>query len=176
MASRPWRRQGRGHTAHSHPIESVKEERRASTIPRDGRRFEVLLVHPGGPFWAKKDDGSWSIPKGEFADGEEPLDAAKREFEEELGVQPVGDFIPLTPIKQPSGKLVFASAVRSDFDPSTLKSNTFSMEWPPKSGRQREFPEVDQAAWFDVETARRKILKGQEPFLDQLIAMLQMPG
>jgi predicted NUDIX family NTP pyrophosphohydrolase len=134
--------------------------------------LEVLLVHPGGPFWAKKDDGSWSIPKGEFADGEEPLAAAKREFEEELGVQPVGDFIPLTPIRQPSGKLVFVWAVRSDFDPSTLKSNTFSMEWPPKSGRQREFPEVDQAAWFDVEAARRKILKGQEPFLDQLIARL----
>ncbi len=135
--------------------------------------LEVLLVHPGGPFWAKKDDGSWSIPKGEFEDGEEPLAAAKREFEEEMGVPATGEFMPLKPLKQPSGKLVFAWAVRSDFDPSRLKSNMFSMEWPPKSGRQREFPEVDKAARFDVETARRKILKGQAPFLDQLLVMLQ---
>ena len=135
--------------------------------------LEVLLVHPGGPFWAKKDDGSWSIPKGEFEDGEEPLAAAKREFEEEMGVPATGEFMLLKPLKQPSGKLVFAWEVRSDFDPSRLKSNMFSMEWPPKSGRQREFPEVDKAAWFDVETARRKILKGQAPFLDQLLVMLQ---
>jgi predicted NUDIX family NTP pyrophosphohydrolase len=135
--------------------------------------LEVLLVHPGGPFWAKKDDGSWSIPKGEFEEGEEPLAAAKREFEEEMGVPPSGEFLPLKPLKQPSGKLVFAWALRSDFDPSSLKSNTFSMEWPPKSGRQREFPEVDKAAWFDMETARRKILKGQAPFLDQLLVSLQ---
>ena len=135
--------------------------------------LEVLLVHPGGPFWAKKDDGSWSIPKGEFADSEEPLAVAKREFEEEMGVPATGEFMPLKPLKQPSGKLVFAWAVRSDFDPSRLKSNMFSMEWPPKSGRQREFPEVDKAARFDVETARRKILKGQAPFLDQLLVMLQ---
>jgi predicted NUDIX family NTP pyrophosphohydrolase len=135
--------------------------------------LEVLLVHPGGPFWAKKDDGSWSIPKGEFGDGEEPLAAAKREFEEEMGVAPAGDFIPLESLKQPSGKLVFAWALRSDFDPSRLKSNMFSMEWPPRSGRQQEFPEVDKAAWFGVEAARRKILKGQELFLDQLLAKVQ---
>ena len=135
--------------------------------------LEVLLVHPGGPFWAKKDDGSWSIPKGEFSDEEEPLAAAKREFEEEMGVQAIAEFMPLKPLKQPSGKLVFAWALRSDFDPSSLKSNTLSMEWPPKSGRHREFPEVDKAAWFDVETARRKILKGQTPFLDQLLVKLQ---
>ena len=135
--------------------------------------LEVLLVHPGGPFWAKKDDGSWSIPKGEFEDGEEPLAAAKREFEEEMGVPATGEFMPLKPLKQPSGKLVFAWAVRSDFDPSSLRSNTFSMEWPPKSGRHQEFPEVDKAAWFDVETARQKILKGQAPFLDQLLVKLQ---
>jgi predicted NUDIX family NTP pyrophosphohydrolase len=135
--------------------------------------LEVLLVHPGGPFWAKKDDGSWSIPKGEFGDGEEPLAAAKREFEEEMGVAPAGDFIPLKSLKQPSGKLVFAWALRSDFDPSRLKSNMFSMEWPPRSGRQQEFPEVDKAAWFGVEAARRKILKGQEPFLDQLLLKVQ---
>ncbi len=133
--------------------------------------LEVLLVHPGGPFWAKKDDGSWSIPKGEFADSEEPLAAAKREFEEEMGVAPAGEFMPLEPLKQPGGKLVFAWALRSDFDPSGLKSNMFSMEWPPRSGRQQEFPEVDKAAWFGVEAARRKILKGQAPFLDQLLAI-----
>jgi predicted NUDIX family NTP pyrophosphohydrolase len=137
---------------------------------RETAGLEVLLVHPGGPFWAKKDDGAWSIPKGEFAEGEEPLHAAKREFEEETGIPAVGDFIALEPLKQPSGKLVFAWAVRADFDPSRLKSNTFSLEWPPKSGRQQEFPEVDRAEWFNVEAARRKILKGQAPFLDQLLA------
>jgi len=135
--------------------------------------LEVLLVHPGGPFWAKKDDGSWSIPKGEFAEDEEPLPAARREFEEEIGVPPIGDFIPLKPLKQPSGKLVYAWALRSDFDPSTLKCNSFSLEWPPKSGRQQDFPEVDKAAWFGVETARLKILKGQAPFLDQLLLHLK---
>jgi len=132
-------------------------------------RLEVLLVHPGGPFYAGKDDGVWSIPKGEFADGEEPLAAAKREFEEETGGHATGDFLPLNPVRQSSGKLVFAWALRADFDPSRLRSNTFSMEWPPKSGQQREFPEVDKAAWFDIETARIKILKGQTPFLDQLL-------
>jgi len=137
---------------------------------------EVLLVHPGGPFWAKKDDGAWSIPKGEFADDEEPLAAAKREFEEEMGAPPAGDFIPLDPVRQPSGKLVFAWAVRSDFDPSSLKSNTFSMEWPPNSGRQQLFPEVDRAAWFELDYARPKILKGQAPFLDQLLKRIESNG
>jgi predicted NUDIX family NTP pyrophosphohydrolase len=137
---------------------------------------EVLLVHPGGPFWAKKDEGSWSIPKGEFTDDEEPLVAAKREFEEEMGVPPAGDLIPLEPLKQPSGKLVFAWALRSDFDPSRLKSNMFSMEWPPKSGKQQEFPEVDRAGWFGVEAARLKILKGQMAFLDQLLEKVQNAG
>ena len=132
--------------------------------------LQVLLVHPGGPFWAKKDDASWSIPKGEFTDGEDPLSAAKREFEEEMGcAAPTGDLEPLEPVRQPSGKLVFAWALRSDFDASGIRSNVFSMEWPPKSGVQREFPEVDRAAWFELETARRKILKGQAAFLDQLI-------
>lgn len=138
-----------------------------------GAGLEVLLVHPGGPFWAKKEDGSWSIPKGEFADDEEPLTAAKREFEEEMGVPPTGDFIPLEPVRQPSGKLVLAWAARSDFDPSRLKSNTFSMEWPPKSGRSQEFPEVDRAAWLGVESARQKILKGQLPLLDQLLDRIE---
>jgi predicted NUDIX family NTP pyrophosphohydrolase len=135
--------------------------------------LEVLLVHPGGPFWAKKDYGSWSIPKGEFAAGEEPLAAARREFEEETGIPPTGDFIPLKPILQPSGKLVYAWALRSDFDPSTLKCNLFSVEWPPKSGKQQEFPEVDKAAWLGVDAARLKILKGQAPFLDQLLLHLK---
>jgi predicted NUDIX family NTP pyrophosphohydrolase len=132
--------------------------------------LEVLLIHPGGPFWVKRDDGAWSIPKGEIAEGEEPLAAAKREFEEETGAAADGDFIALDAPKQPGGKVVLAWAIRSDFDPSQLRSNTFSMEWPPKSGRQQAFPEVDRAAWFRVEDARIKILKGQAGFLDQLIA------
>lgn len=134
--------------------------------------LEVLLVHPGGPFWAKKDDGAWSIPKGEFDEEEDPLAAAKREFEEETGARPAGEFIPLKPLRQAGGKLVFAWALRCDFDPDGLKSNTFSMEWPPKSGTRRDFPEVDQAAWFGVEAARRKILQGQAGFVDQLVEHL----
>lgn len=136
-----------------------------------GQGLEVFLVHPGGPFWAKKDDGAWSIPKGEFSDEEDPIAAAKREFEEETGSQPAGEFIPLKPLKQPGGKLVYAWAVRSDFDLASLKSNMFSLEWPPRSGRTQEFPEVDRAAWFGVESARRKILKGQVGFLNQIIAL-----
>ena len=135
-------------------------------------RLEVLLVHSGGPFWAKKDDGTWSIPKGEFDDNEDPLSAAKREFEEEAGMSPTGEFIRLEPLRQPGGKLVYAWAVNADFDPATLRSNTFSMEWPPNSGRQQEFPEIDQAAWFTSDAAKRKLLKGQVPFLEQLQKLL----
>ncbi len=113
--------------------------------------LEVLLVHPGGPFYARKDDGAWTIPKGEFDDGEAPLDAARREFREECGVAPAGEFLPLDTVRQAGlGKLVFAWAVRLDFDPATLRSNTFSLEWPPKSGKQVEFPEVDRAGWFTI--------------------------
>ncbi len=130
-------------------------------------RLEVLLAHPGGPFWAGKDEGAWSIPKGEFEDAEEPLAAARREFEEEIGMVVDGDFIPLEPLRQPSGKMVFVWAVQGDFDPVQLKSNTFSMEWPLHSGRRKEFPEVDRAAWLPIETAMRKIVKGQMPFLLQ---------
>jgi predicted NUDIX family NTP pyrophosphohydrolase len=137
-------------------------------------RLEVLLAHPGGPYWAKKDDGAWSIPKGEFSEGEEPLAAAIRECGEELGCAIEGPFLPLDPVTQSGGKTVWAWAVRADFDPSALRSNTFAMEWPPKSGRMQEFPEVDRAAWFDEPTARRKILKGQAPLLDQLLA--RRPG
>jgi len=135
---------------------------------RNSSGLEVLLVHPGGPFWAKKDEGCWSIPKGEFGDDEEPLAAAKREFEEELGVPATGDFIPLEPVRQAGGKLVYAWAVRGDFDPAGLKSNTFSMQWPPRSGKVKEFPEVDRAAWFGIDAARSKILSRQAPLLDML--------
>lgn len=130
--------------------------------------LEVLLVHMGGPFWAKKDEGAWSIPKGEIADGEDPLSAARREFEEETGARPPGECLPFDPVRQASGKVVHAWAVEGDFDPAALRSNTFSMEWPPRSGRRQEFPEVDLADWFSIENARRKIVKGQIPLLDQL--------
>jgi len=130
--------------------------------------IEVFLVHPGGPFWAKKDDGAWSIPKGEFSEDEDPLEAAKREFQEETGFVVTGEFQPLEPLRQPSGKIVYAWAVKGDVDAGALKSNTFSMEWPPRSGKVQEFPEVDRAGWFTIEFAKRKILKGQAAFLDQL--------
>jgi predicted NUDIX family NTP pyrophosphohydrolase len=130
--------------------------------------LEVLLVHPGGPFWAKKDDGAWSIPKGGFEEDEDPMAAARREFEEETGFLADEATIPLEPLRQPGGKLVYAWAIKQDLDPSGLTSNTFSMEWPPKSGRHQEFPEVDRAAWFTVEAAGKKILKGQAGFLAQL--------
>src|SRR5438093_6722143 len=133
---------------------------------------EVLLVHPGGPFWAKKDEEAWSIPKGEFPAGEEPLAAAQREFEEETGCRAQGPFIPLAPITQRSGKVVHAWAVEGACDPAQLRSNMFSIEWPPKSGKQQQFPEIDRAAWLTPEVAKRKILKGQAPFVDQLQKVL----
>lgn len=139
-------------------------------------KLEVLLVHPGGPFWAKKDDGAWSIPKGEFGDGEDPLAAARREFKEETGFAPEGETFPLEPVRQPSGKIVYAWAIEGDFDPAALRSNTFSMEWPPKSGRHEEFPEVDRAAWFAIDTAKGKIQKGQAPFIEQLTRLATSRG
>jgi len=138
--------------------------------------LEVLLVHPGGPFWSRKDEGAWSIPKGEFDDGEDPLAAARREFEEETGFPAPGDAVALEPLQQSGGKLVLAWALRGDLDPDRIQSNTFALEWPPKSGRIQNFPEVDRAGWFPVELARRKILKGQSGFLDQLQAMLGEPS
>ena len=129
---------------------------------------EVLLVHPGGPLWAKKDEGAWSIPKGEIDADEAPLAAARREFEEELGSPVSGQFIALAPIRQASGKVVHAWAVEADFDPATFTSGMFSMEWPPRSGQQQEFPEVDRAEWFSIDNARRKINKAQSELLDQL--------
>ena len=130
--------------------------------------LEVLLVHPGGPFWAKKDAGVWSIPKGEYEPGEEPLAVARREFKEETGYDATGEFKPLEPLKQPGGKLVSAWAIEGDLDADTIKSNTFTMQWPPRSGRLAEFPEVDRAGWFPVPEARQKMLKGQVGFVDQL--------
>ena len=132
---------------------------------------EVLLVHPGGPFWAKKDDGAWSIPKGEYERGEDPLEVAIREFEEELGIPPppADGAVPLGEHRQPSGKLVSAWALEGNVEVDEVHSNTFPMEWPPRSGRMQEFPEVDRAVWFDLETARQKLLKGQVPFLDRLL-------
>lgn len=135
--------------------------------------IEVLLVHPGGPFWRNKDEGAWTIPKGEFGDDEDPLEAAKREFKEETGAEaPDGKLIPLSPIKQKNGKIVHAWAVEGDFDPATLKSNVFETEWPPKSGEMREFPEVDRAEWFTTEIAKRKMLPAQAALLDELIRKL----
>jgi len=130
--------------------------------------IEVFLVHPGGPFWKNKDQGAWSIPKGEFEDDEEPLEAAKREFREETGFAAEGEFLPLQPVRQPSGKVIHAWAQESDIDAGAVKSNSFSMEWPRGSGRMAQFPEIDRAAWFPIKDARRKMLKGQLPFLDQL--------
>jgi predicted NUDIX family NTP pyrophosphohydrolase len=136
---------------------------------RDGAR-EVLLVHPGGPFWSKRDLGAWSIPKGECDPGEAPLAAALRELEEELGSNPsTGDPVELGDVRQRGGKIVSAWAAPGDFDPSTLRSCTFSMEWPPRSGRMRDFPEVDRAEWFGLDEARERILPAQAPLLDRLL-------
>ena len=136
---------------------------------REGDEIEVLLVHPGGPFWAKKDLGAWSIPKGEHADDEDPLAAARREFAEELGqAPPDGEPVPLGEVRQKGGKRVVAWALEGDLDPATVASNTFEMEWPPRSGRLQEFPEVDRAEWFSLEEARRRILEGQIPLLEVL--------
>ena len=136
--------------------------------------LEVFLVHPGGPYWAKKDPGAWSIPKGEFdIEVEDPLEAAKRELAEETGCAVEGAFISLDTLKQSGFKMVHAWAIEGDCDAAKITSNTFSMEWPPHSGIQQEFPEVDRAGWFDLETARLKILKGQAGFIDRLSAKLK---
>jgi predicted NUDIX family NTP pyrophosphohydrolase len=131
-------------------------------------RLEVFLVHPGGPFWAKKDLGAWSLPKGEYDESEQALEAAKREFEEETGVVARGDFLELGEVKQAGGKLVSAWAFEGDCEPGKLTSNLCQLEWPPRSGRLIEFPEVDRGAWFSIDEAKQRILKGQQPFLDRL--------
>ena len=132
------------------------------------KQLEVFLVHPGGPYWRQKDEGAWSIPKGEYTDDEDPFTVAKREFEEETGYRAEGDFIPLAPIRQPGGKVVTAWAIEGDCDADAIRSNNFTMEWPPRSGRKTEFPEVDKAGWFPVSTAMRKLLKGQTDLIEQL--------
>ncbi len=134
---------------------------------REGN-VQVFLVHPGGPFWVGKDDGAWSIPKGEYSDGDDPLATAKREFFEETGFEVTGTCYALLPLKQPSGKVVSAWAIKGDLDAAGMKSNTFSLEWPPRSGKMQEFPEIDRGGWFDLSTARTKLLPGQRGFLDQL--------
>jgi predicted NUDIX family NTP pyrophosphohydrolase len=135
---------------------------------------EVLLVHPGGPFWAKKDAGAWSIPKGEYDDAEDPLACARREFAEELGSPPPDGTEPvaLGEVRQKGGKVVVAWAIEGDIDADAITSNTFTMEWPPRSGAMREFPEVDRAGWFALDAAREKILPAQEPLLDCLAERL----
>ena len=139
---------------------------------RASGRLEVLLVHPGGPFWARRDLGAWTIPKGGFEPPETAIDAARREFREETGWTATGEMMPLTPLKQPSGKLIHAWAFEGDCDPATLRSELFSMEWPPRSGKQAEFPEIDRASWFGMEEAERRILAGQSGFLRELERML----
>lgn len=138
---------------------------------REGH-LEVFLVHPGGPFWAKKDIGAWSIPKGEFEDGEDPVEAAKREFHEETGFSADGDLLELGAVKQNGGKVVTAWAFEGDCDPKDLVSNSCTIEWPPRSGRRLEFPEVDRGSWFSITEARERILKSQEPLLEKLSAVL----
>ena len=150
--------------------------RSAGLLPyrnRDGR-LEVLLVHPGGPFWARRDAGSWSIPKGEHLEGEDPLAVAHRELAEETGFDASGPFVDLGEVKQPGGKVVRAWAYPGDHDPAQARSNSFMLEWPKGSGRLREFPEVDRCAWFDIATAREKILKGQAPLLDRLVERVRV--
>ncbi len=169
----------------------MSDARRSATVPavaatsagillyRGGpEALEVLLIHPGGPFWAKKDEGAWSIPKGEVDEGEEPRACALRELEEELGEPPEiapEQLVELGTVRQKAGKLVHCWAAEADFDPATLRSNTFTMEWPPRSGRQGEFPEVDRAEWFAVGAARGKMNPAQVDFLDRLQAQ-QQPG
>jgi predicted NUDIX family NTP pyrophosphohydrolase len=140
--------------------------------------LEIFLVHPGGPFWAKKDEGAWSIPKGELGPGEDPREAALREFREETGIEPdpSAGLAALSTVQQPGGKRVYAFALRGDPDPSKIQSNTFLLEWPPRSGRQRAFPEVDRAAFFGLEQALVKIQKGQDLLLHELAARLAESG
>jgi len=139
---------------------------------QDGK-LEVLLVHLGGPFWAKKDEGAWFIPKGEIAAGEDELSAAKREFEEETGIKPEGTFLALGNVRHKSGKTIHAWAFKGSCDPGSIKSNTFTMEWPPRSGKKREFPEVDRAEWFTVEAARGKIHRDEFELLERLAGSLR---
>ena len=138
--------------------------------------LQVFLVHPGGPFWRNKDEGAWSIPKGEYGEDETPLAGAQREFLEETGMTLAGPFEPLAPVRQSGGKLVTAWAVAADFEAAAVRSNTFTMEWPPRSGRVATFPEVDRAEWFTLDEARVKVIAGQRPLLDELERVVAQPG
>jgi len=138
--------------------------------------YEVFLVHPGGPFWRTRDVGAWSIPKGEVTAGEDPLAAARRELAEETGFAAAPPWLPLKAVRQLGGKTVMAWAAAGDFDAAAIASNTFAMEWPPRSGRMQSFPEVDRAAWFSLTEARRKILAGQVPLVEQLEKLLGPGG
>jgi predicted NUDIX family NTP pyrophosphohydrolase len=141
------------------------------------KEIELLLVHPGGPFWKKKDNGAWTIPKGEIQEGEEPFTAALREVEEETGIQlkiNSSESIELKPLKQKSGKLVYAWAIEMDLEPSAIESNEFEMEWPPRSGKKCTFPEIDKAAWFNVEVAKEKIITAQVTLIDELVSIITL--
>lgn len=138
--------------------------------------LEVLLVHPGGPFWSRRDEGAWSIPKGEFDEPEAPADAARREVAEETGISLAGPLEPLTPVAQSRGKIVHPFASEGDVDPAAVTSNTFTLEWPPRSGRMQAFPEIDRAAWFTLDEARRRIVPGQRPILDELALRVGASG
>ena len=139
---------------------------------RRGELVEVFIVHPGGPYWRNKDDGAWSLPKGEYGEDEDALTGARREFLEETGIEIEGEFTPLQPVRLTGGKLVQAWAVPGDFDAATIKSNTFAIEWPPRSGRMQSFPEVDRGGWFTLKTAAIKLVRGQRPLLDELRQLL----
>jgi predicted NUDIX family NTP pyrophosphohydrolase len=139
---------------------------------RKNNELRVFLIHPGGPFFSNKDEGAWSVPKGELEEGEDALAAARREFEEETGCRPQGKFIPLSPVKQKGGKIVLVWAVEGDCDADTIRSNTFTIEWPLKSGRMRDFPEVDRAGWFTDEEAKKKINSAQAALVDELLTIL----
>jgi predicted NUDIX family NTP pyrophosphohydrolase len=153
---------------HQYP-DHMKKSAGILVYRNSARGIEVLLVHPGGPLWKNKDEGAWTIPKGEFTDEETPLDAGNREFTEETGIALYGDFIELTPIQQKGGKWVYASALEFDLDASSVVSNTFEMEWPPKSGKLQRFPEIDRAAWFPVAAAKTKMIPAQTALLDELV-------
>jgi len=179
LAKLPRHRQRRRQTA-SHaawraavkPAASIKQSAGLLLFRHRDDAIEILLGHPGGPFWRNKDAGSWSIPKGLVAEGETPLAAAKREFAEETGHRPRGKSLPLGEARQPGGKIVHVWAVEDDWEPTGLQSNTFEMEWPPRSGQRQTFSELDRAEWFGMAEARVKVLKGQTVFLDRLLTVI----
>ena len=173
-----WGGTGRNCRARRFRLENMGRKVSAGVLMYRIRRgdLQLFLVHPGGPYWKNKDEGAWSIPKGECDPSADLLGEAKREFMEETGVQVEGEFRELSPVKQSGGKIVHAWAVEGDCDPAQLRSNTFAMEWPPRSGQRQEFPEVDRAGWFSCSAAREKLLNGQRPLVDELERMLKARG